>query len=77
MKRMLRFAALVAGTSLTLWLPMEEQAQAYLPCSLIVGTNCTGTPTRTYCSCPDSNITPICGCFYGVWQCGGCPSDPP
>lgn len=75
MKKTLRFAALAAVTCLTLWLPMDGQAQTYGYCSDIAGTSCTGNPTRTYCSCPNWSSSPICGCFDGVWQCGGCPPD--
>lgn len=66
MKKTLRFAALAAATTLT-WMTMEDQAQAYVSCSTIRGTSCTGSPTRMYCG--PNNIA-ICGCFYGVWQCG-------
>ena len=75
MKKTLRFAALAVVTSLTLWLPVDGQAQGYAYCSDIVGTSCTGSPTRTYCSCRNWSSYPICGCFYGVWQCGSCPPE--
>jgi hypothetical protein len=71
MRKLLRFAALVAVIAVTSWLSTGTKAQAYLDCDAINGKPCS-TPcqyTDCYWTIAQEQIVCLCDCSSHTWTC--------